>query len=403
MSQAPGWYRDPFHRGQERYWDGRVWTQGTRAGGTDGESPAEPPSAAAGPASTDASTVVPSAVSSSVQRAEAPSFAPLGAPVRPTVAAPEAAPGMWAPPAAGAVGPQHARRDRRGRRLMAGVAAAALVLVAGGVSAALVLGGPGSASAEEAVSNAATQTMNAQSADMSMSLDMSVAGLHASISANGAFDFAHKTGTMTMTMPVDGNQYSLQEILDGSTVYVNIGGLTTGLAPTKPWVSEDISQINGAASGLGTMDPTSMLQELQSIGATVTSLGPTAYEGTSVNEYEATLPASALESAIGKLPVSMQQFGSGVTLPDIKLDIYVTPDNLLKAIQMPSLSFSAAGQTITMNMTMTLSNYGTPVTVTPPPADQVQPLSQLGGGLGNSESTGNTGNSGSGGNSGSSV
>jgi hypothetical protein len=49
---------------------------------------------------------------------------------------------------------------------------------------------------------------------------------------------------------------------------------------------------------------------------------------------------------------------------------------------------------MTMQMTMVLSNYGTTVNVTPPPADQVQPLSQLGsGGLGNSGSTGSTSSS----------
>jgi hypothetical protein len=74
----------------------------------------------------------------------------------------------------------------------------------------------------------------------------------------------------------------------------------------------------------------------------------------------------------------------------------VTSDNLLKAIDMP-LSFSAAGQTASMDMTMSFSNYGTPVNVTPPPADEVTPLGALGSGglgLGNSGSTGGTGNTG---------
>ena len=260
---------------------------------------------------------------------------------------------------------------------MYGIAAAALVLVAGGVSTAVVLGGSGNASAQEAVATAAAQTMNSQSADMSMSIDVSILGMHENVSANGAMDFAHKVGTMTMTIPVNGQQYTEQEIIDGSTVYVNIGGLGGGLAPAKPWVSENVGQL-GNSSGLNTLDPTSMLQQLQTAGGTVTSLGQTTYDGTSVTEYAATLPASAMMGEIGKLPSSLQQGVSGLNLPDMHMNIYVTQDHLLKALSVPSYSVSFSGQTMSMDMTMVLSNYGIPVNVTPPPADQVEPLSQLG-------------------------
>jgi hypothetical protein len=402
VSQAPGWYRDPFHRGQERYWDGRVWTQGSRPEraeevvGTSGDST----DLADHPASTilGAPTVPPTA---NVAPAAASSFAPLGAPVQPVSvpAVPAVPSGAWAPPTLGATGPQHARRDRRARHVMYGIAAAALVLVAGGVSTAVVLGGSGNASAQEAVATAAAQTMNSQSADMSMSIDVSILGTHENVSANGAMDFAHKVGTMTMTIPVNGQQYTEQEIMDGSTVYVNIGGLGGGLAPAKPWVSENVGQL-GNSGGLNTLDPTSMLQQLQTAGGTVTSLGQTTYDGTSVTEYAATLPASAMMGEIGKLPSSLQQGVSGLNLPDMHMNVYVTQDHLLKALSVPSYSVSFSGQTMSMDMTLVLSNYGTPVNVTPPPADQVQPLSQLGGGLGNG---GSTGTSGSTGNTGSSI
>jgi hypothetical protein len=228
-----------------------------------------------------------------------------------------------------------------------------------------------------------------------MSIDVSILGMHENVSANGAMDFAHKVGTMTMTIPVNGQQYTEQEIVDGSTVYVNIGGLGGGLAPTKPWVSVPTGQLNNSSSGLNTLDPTSMLQQLQTAGGTVTSLGQTTYDGTSVTEYAATLPASAMMGEIGKLPSSLQQGVSGLNLPDIHMNIYVTQDHLLKALSVPSYSVSFSGQTVSMDMTLVLSNYGVPVNVTPPPADQVQPLSQLGGGLGSSGSTGTTGSTGS--------
>ena len=54
--QAAGWYRDPFHRDQERYWDGRMWTQGTRPEGEGAEGAAEVIEVAEAAASTSTST-----------------------------------------------------------------------------------------------------------------------------------------------------------------------------------------------------------------------------------------------------------------------------------------------------------------------------------------------------------
>jgi hypothetical protein len=397
VSQAAGWYRDPFMRDHERYWDGKVWTQGSRLAGADAdaEQPAVPssPDPALGALSADVSN-------------PGPTYAPLGAPVPPPVAAPAVPLAAGGPPAAVL---QEGRRNGHRRFAVLAVGAAALVLVAGGIVAALVLGQSGNASAEEAVATAATQTLNAQSADMSMSMDMSFLGVHETITGTGAFDYPNHIGTMTMTIPVGGTQHSEQAIYDGTTIYINIGDLAPGLPSGKQWISEDISKIESAgpalnAGGLdnGTFgDPAAMLQQLTSVGGTVTSLGPTTYDGTPVTEYTATLPASVLQGEIGQLPASLQKDMSRVHIPDIKMDVYITSNNLLKAMHMP-MSFSVDGQSISMDMTMSFSNYGTPVTVTPPPASEVEPLGQFPGDLGSGDtgSTGNTGDSENSGNTG---
>jgi len=232
-------------------------------------------------------------------------------------------------------------------------------------------------------------------------MDMSFLNVHETITGTGAFDYPDRTGTMTMTIPVGGVQHTEQAIYDGTTVYVNVGDLSSGLASGKQWISEDFSKLQSVAGGLdggaGSFgDPAAMLQRLQSIGGTVSSLGPTTYDGTQVTEYAGTLPASVLEGEIGQLSGSLQKDMSGVKFPNITMDVYITHDNLLKAIHMP-MSLSVSGQTVSMDMTMSFSNYGTPVSVTPPPASEVEPLGQFPGnlGLGNTGSTGNTGNTGS--------
>ena len=350
MSQAPGWYSDPLHRNLERYFDGKVWTQGVRPSGASAEGISPPP-----------------------------------------------------------VAP----RKRHGRGIVLGSIAAG-VLVVGALAGVgvFVAGQHGNAGATEAVTTAATKTLAAQSADMSMTMDISVLGHQETITGRGAFDFANQTGTFTVNLPASaGNQATEQILYDGKTVYVNVGSLLgrqgdlgSGVTQGKQWVSVDTSKFGserGRALG-GGLDifgnPDAMLQQLQSEGGTVTSLGPTTYDGTAVTEYSVSLPPSVLEKGMGELPSSVQPATSSGTPPSIEAKVYVASGNLLKAIDLP-ISYTIVGQTMSEEMTMVFSNYGTPVSVTPPPASEVIPFSKFagglaggGGGLGNSGNSGNTGN-----------
>lgn len=395
MGQDAGWYRDPFHREQERYWDGRLWTQGTRPVEAEAAGASDVSDAWDQIADTDEidwllmEEETAETIEEPPSAPTVPSFAPLGAPVRPAVT-----PAMGA---AATTGSGHGGRQRRRRGVAFGVSMAAVVLILGGLFAVFGLGGggggtSGEASAAEAVSTAATRTIGADSADVSMSLSASTTGMDESLTGTGSFDFTQKAGTMTMTIPVDGQQYSEQEILDNSTIYVNVSGLDTGLAPSVPWVSIP-AETDHEPTDISTLDATALLHQLQSAGGSATSLGQTAYDNTTVTEYQTTLPPSVLESEMGALPSSSGQ-SLGLDLPDMTIDVYVTLDGLLKAVAVPTYSFDIAGQTISVSSTVAFSNFGTPVNVTPPPPDQVEPFSQLFSGLGNSGSTGNSGNSG---------
>ena len=55
--------------------------------------------------------------------------------------------------------------------------------------------------------------------------------------------------------------------------------------------------------------------------------------------------------------------------------LYITSKHLLRAIEVP-VTVKATNATFTETLTMSFSNYGTPVTVAPPPADQVVSLTQ---------------------------
>jgi len=383
MNQPAGWYVDPFNREQERYWDGRVWTMHERPPGSMDQTP--PPGVAATPVS-DAGAQPPGAL---------------------TVSGSEGAP---APAGlAGGMAADH-RPHRRRTMWLSGIAAAVLVVGgAAGVGAYVVLGGHSTASASEAVDNAATQSLNAQSADMALDLQVSAGGMNEHVTGSGAFDFANHTGSMTLTIPTGSSQDTEQVLEDGSTVYVSMPSVTAALLPGKSWISADASAFTSGDTGLGSgfngaEDPASVLHQLQSEGDAVTSLGPTTFDGSSVNEYSVTIPLSQLENSLGQLPAQERQLAAGFLPSTITEKIYIGDDGLLRALVVP-ISFSFAGQSLSETLQMTLSNYGTPVSVTPPPADQVATLQQFEaaagssgagalGGLGNSGDSGGTGNTG---------
>jgi hypothetical protein len=49
---APGWFRDPFVRHEQRYWSGTAWTEHVTDGGAPSVDPPPPPRDAAGGGST---------------------------------------------------------------------------------------------------------------------------------------------------------------------------------------------------------------------------------------------------------------------------------------------------------------------------------------------------------------
>ena len=347
MGQAPGWYDDLFERDQERWWDGYIWTSYTRPVGSDDAGPL-------------------------AEEVDDDPFAELSL---------EAG-----------VAPAKSRR----RGAVFAVAAAVLIAAAAGLGA-YVLGHHSEAAATEAVTRAASQSLDAKSADMSFTMTFSGLGLNEQLTGQGAFDYANQVGTLSVNLPLGGQQQSEQVIEDGGTMYVNVGGLVGQVAPGKSWVSATESQLSSGSSRLGGFsqwdDPAGMLQQLQQAGATVTPDGSTTFDGTPVTGYSVTLPSSAIQKYLGALPSSLQQSTSGLSLPNLTEKVYVEAGNLLRGVDLP-LSLGVMGKTLSMDMQMAFSNYGTPVTVTPPPASEVIPFDQFGAIAG---SSGNTGSSGSGG------
>ena len=133
----------------------------------------------------------------------------------------------------------------------------------------------------------------------------------------------------------------------------------------------------------GPPSPEALLHLLQSQATTTSDLGPTTIDGVVTDHYRSQLPISSLGLGnASQVAQAERSLGSG----SITVDFWVDPSHLLRRLSLaltlhtiPSEPGTTKSETpgvkppLTITVTLGLSNYGVPVDVTPPPADQIDP------------------------------
>jgi hypothetical protein len=122
-----------------------------------------------------------------------------------------------------------------------------------------------------------------------------------------------------------------------------------------------------AQLGLSSLDPSAMLQQLSNAVSGGTYVGTETIDGTDTDHYRLSLDPKSIASALPSLSA-----GSGGTPGSETVDVWFDGEGRYKRMKM-----EAAGETVTE----TFADWGKPVTVKAPPANQVQDMtSMLGGG-----------------------
>jgi hypothetical protein len=252
--------------------------------------------------------------------------------------------------------------------------------------------------APEAVTEAGT-------AAFEMTMTMSAAGERYELTATGAADAA--AGQVEMEMDLGSMLSGLAEasgetipqgldepirfVIDGTTVYLRMPILDV-LTGSSNWLSaspEDLGQDAGSLGlGAGAFDPAALLDVLRGVADDVTEAGTDTVRGVATTKYTATISlADALAQAPAdqreRLQAQLDQLGTDASMP---VTVWVDEDGLPRRMTMDLTGLAGPGtdaEGAAVAITIEYFDYGEPVDIQIPPADEVTPFGEvLGGALG---------------------
>jgi hypothetical protein len=192
-----------------------------------------------------------------------------------------------------------------------------------------------------------------------MTFDMGVAGQ--AITGTGAFAGKGADTKLQMSMNA-GGQGGIEMVLLDRNIYLKVPGSPGG----KPWMRSSLDGAFGKQfGGLGDQaDPSKQFDQLKTAG-TLSGATPDTVDGTPATKYTLTLDAAKLAAAGTPEQQATNKALVEQGVKTIDMQIWVGDDNLPLRV---STSTPVQGQTTTIDIHY--SDWGKPVDIAAPPADE---------------------------------
>jgi hypothetical protein len=264
---------------------------------------------------------------------------------------------------------------------MAGRVFAAIALVC--LAAALTACGV--RNAVDPVAAAATKSQDAGGYRAKLSIVVSAAGRQMAMSGQGTFGPGEGELTIDLTDVLrqagaptgsDASASVIEVTEDGDPViYVKLGALSSFLPGGKDWVRLDLAKAGKAAGfDLGRLlsagqNPSQSLELLRSSG-TFSEVGKENVDGVEATHYHGTVDLKKAAAASGVTGKSVERLLDQGAPAEVPVDVWVDDSGYVRRYQ-TSYEQSDGGRTSSLGLTIDLSDYGTPVEISAPPADQV--------------------------------
>jgi len=295
---------------------------------------------------------------------------------------------------------------RRPHALLA--ALVALLAVAGAGCGGSAVAIPELASFESVAQNSST----ADSARFEMKVEMTIPGADEALafSAEGGFDTPAKRAHLTFDLSsiadlvksfgagfggtVTGDlgspeDWKLEVIQDGDIAYIHFPLIAKDLPAGKTWIKGDAKDLSQADAGqmsqfgsLAGTDPRDVFGLLKAVSGSIEAVGSEKIRGAETSHYRATIDLAKVEQlvpeaqreSLGGIDQTAKQAG----LTELPLDIWIDADQRVRKLSI-DLDAKQPGTEASLKaaVVVELYDYGTPLELDLPPADQVADAATL--------------------------
>ena len=258
-------------------------------------------------------------------------------------------------------------------------ALAALLLVAAGC------GGGGGKSAQQnglAGANPIAQAASKTSGAGSVKIDFGISGAGIKGGGRGVFDTG-TAGSGRLSMTVEGSNgqaTTVDTLIDGTVLYMRSPVFQQALPAGKEWVRLDLAQLaKQQGVNLGSLvdsnpTPNGALAYLRGSTGKVQELGKAKVQGAQTTHYRATIDLEhAARRANGSTRQSIRRVIDVAGVKKLPVDVWVGDDGYVRKVTYTQHS----GKNQAAKITMELYDFGSPVTITAPPAAAVIDFQKL--------------------------
>ncbi len=214
------------------------------------------------------------------------------------------------------------------------------------------------------VKSAAAKTVQAPSEHTSLTGSVDVAGQAVALTGAGDFDNTSHQGSMHADFSVAGLSGSIDEVLDGTTIYMKSPLFSASLPQGKTWLKLDLQKALASkgidVSSLLSQNPAQALSQLQRTGQ-VRKIGDETIDGVDTTHYAGHIDPSKLPQGAKIEALTGAKYGP--------YNVWIGKDD--GYVHRVALSYSltpSAGKREVVSMTMNFSDFGKDVSVTVPPA-----------------------------------
>jgi predicted small lipoprotein YifL len=257
-----------------------------------------------------------------------------------------------------------------------------LPLLAALVAAVVTGCGSGGALSFDPVAAAATKTAAEQTFKVEYSMDMTMMGQKMSFGGSGAFDGDRNVAQMSVDLsklPLpSGATGTATIVFAGGVMYMKMPFLSSQVPNGKPWVKLDLraaaKSVGVDLGSFGAVDPKQGLQQLLASGD-VKKVGTDTIGGVETTHYHAVVDTARMAKVPAPQRRKLRQLLKGMD-GSAPVDVWIDGDGRVRRESM-SFDYGAGLQSTQASMTMDFTDFGSPVDVTVPAADEVTDLQSL--------------------------